>query len=90
MGENKHRFLFEWDDGESFYKLERINEFENDGNIYELLEVFKAFLRGCGICDMTVSRIQYLEDDEWKHVLTQYGEWDSHKEEIYNTMKKLG
>lgn len=40
-------------------------------DIEYLLVEFKHFLLSIGYAESTVSRIQYLKDDEWKHVLTE-------------------
>ena len=58
---------------------------EFEAELDYLLEQFKCFLRLAGYAETTVSRLQYLEDDEWKHVLTNYGEW---KEEYEKFIRK--
>ena len=54
-----------------------------------LLDQFKRFLLMCGYCEDSISHLRYLEDDEWKYVLTQYGEWNSEHEKIYEARKGL-
>lgn len=54
-----------------------------------LLDQFKRFLLMCGYSEMTVSRLQYLEDDEWKYVLERYHEWNSEYEKLYEARKVL-
>lgn len=53
-----------------------------------LLEQFKCFLRLVGYSDVTISRLQYLEDEEWKSVLSAYGEWNEACEKLYQFRNK--
>ena len=48
-----------------------------------LLTQFKNFLKMCGYSDLTVSRLQYLEDKEFEYVLKAYGEWTSEHEKYW-------
>lgn len=77
------------------FKFEMTDEFDNEfkfestvGDNYDqdeldyILEHFKSFLRAAGFSEITISKLQYLEDEEWKYVLTQYGEWDEEYERI--------
>lgn len=50
-----------------------------------LLEQFKSFLKACGYQELSVSKLQYLEDEEWKYVLQQYGEWKDHYDKYIKT-----
>lgn len=53
-----------------------------------LLEQFKHFLSAVGYSEIQLSKIQYLEDDEWKYVLEKYEEWDNVKQNIYEIRTK--
>lgn len=55
---------------------------EFDTELGYLLEQFKNFLKLAGYTETTVSRLQYLEDKEWKYVLTSYGEWKEEYEKF--------
>ena len=77
---NKRQFKFYMTDpemGEEFSFEETIDdcdpEFQEE--LDYLLEQFKKFLMCCGYSETTVSRIQFLEDKQWKYVLQSYGEW---------------
>lgn len=76
--------------GQSFSFHENIDDYdpEFEDNLDYLLDQFKRFLKACGYTEMTVSRLQYLEDEEWKYVLEQYGEWTSEHERIYPNIGK--
>ncbi len=92
MEDQKRTFKFYMTDpymGEEFQGewtiKEHDQEFEEE--LDYLLDQFKRFLLMCGWPEGVLSRLQYLEDDEWKYVLTQYNEWDSQKEEVYKSRK---
>ena len=61
-------------------------DFETE--IEYLLNVFKSFLKTISYSETTISRIQYLDDDEWKYVLKNYNEWSADKQEIYDMKKR--
>lgn len=54
-----------------------------------LLEQFKRFLAMCGWSENALSHLQYLEDEEWKYVLTEYGEWGADKQGVYDAKKDV-
>lgn len=55
-----------------------------------LLHEFKKFLFVIGYAESMISKLQYLENDEWRDVLTKYGEWNDHYEKLYQDRKKYG
>ena len=75
----------DWYTGQEYEAMMHIddNDEEFEPRLEYLLKAFKRFLNMVGFSDVNLSRLQYLEDEEWKHVLTEYNEWDGVKEEIY-------
>lgn len=71
------------------YRFKSDAESFEESDLEYLLEEFKHFLLAAGYPSVTVSRLQYLNDDEWKYVLTNYGEWDEVKENLYKHFKRL-
>lgn len=92
----KRRFLFEMtdpsDEGpDDVYRFkETIDDYVygDTTEIEYILEEFKKFLFCIGWNENQISRIQFLEPKEWKHVLTEYGEWDLKKEEIFKMLDR--
>lgn len=78
------------EDGSEFSLEETVPNYDNDFE-YELdylLDQFKKFLLATGWSEVTLSRLQYLEDDEWKYVLEKYHKWDTSKQELYEDRKR--
>ena len=55
-----------------------------------LLDEFKKILFVIGYAESMISKLQYLENDEWRDVLTKYGKWNDHYEKLYQDRKKYG
>lgn len=89
----KRKFKFYMtDELDNEYTFEQViddydREYEDE--LDYLLKRYKEFLAACGFSEMFLSKLQYLEDDEWKYVLEKYRAWDSEKERVYQMRKKV-
>lgn len=90
--ENLREFKFymsepETGGGYSFY--EKILDYDPDfeEEMEYILDEFKNFLRVVGFSDLQISKIQYLENEEWKYVLERYNDWDTEKQKHYEYWK---
>lgn len=94
MAEVKRKFKFFMtipEEGDAKYKSEwtiRDYDREFEEELDYLLDQFKRFLLACGYSEIQTSRLQYLEDDEWKYVLEKYGKWDTKKQMLYEAYTK--
>lgn len=90
----KRKFEFYMNDPETNdeYRLtETVDDciYDMQDELDYFLDQFKKFLLSCGYAEISVSHLQYLEDTEWKDVLTAYGEWDDHKEKVYQARNSI-
>lgn len=98
MDNNKRIFKFymktpdrEYYEGEEYESTLCIEDYDYkyEDELEYILNTFKRFLGMCGWSETSLSQLQYLEDDEWKYVLEQYGTWDSYKEDIYLARRRM-
>ena len=83
-------YMSEPETGGEYSFQEKIPDYDPDyeDQITYIFDEFKHFLRAVGFAELTISKIQYLENDEWKYVLERYGEWDTEKQKHYEYWKK--